>query len=224
MPPESVFVLAPHPDDEVLGVGGTIARLADEGRPVIVAVLTRGYPPDFAEEGTLRNREHNLRAHQILGVAETRFLDFPAARLDTVAHAEVNSALGALMLELRPHQVYLPFAGDIHLDHQLAALSAMVAARPCRASTPSAVYAYETLSETNWNAPGITPAFQPNVFVDITDHLVTKLEAFRAFEMQVQAFPHERSVEALEALARLRGATVGLRAAEAFMLLRQVVA
>lgn len=218
------LILAPHPDDEVLGVGGTIARLVSQGRHVVVAVLTRGFPPDFPEKGTLRNREHQLRAHRILGVSETRFLDFPAARLDTVAHADLNSALGAVLDELRPHEVYLPFAGDIHLDHQLAALSGMVASRPCRWSTPSAVYAYETLSETNWNAPGITPAFQPNVYVDISGYLHIKLEALAAFEMQIQQFPHERSLEAVEALARLRGATVGLRAAEAFMVLRQVVA
>lgn len=224
MPTDSVLVLAPHPDDEVLGVGGTIARRRHEGHAVVVAVVTRGYPPYVSEAGNRINREHCLRAHRVLGVSGTRFLDFPAARLDTVAHADLNAAVGTLMDELRPQEVYLPFAGDIHLDHQLAALSAMVAARPCRASTPSAVYAYETLSETNWNAPGIAPAFQPNVFVNITDHLDTKLKAFRAFEMQVQPFPHERSVDALEALARLRGATVGLHAAEAFMLLRHVIA
>ena len=99
----------------------------------------------------------------------------------------------------------------------------MVAARPHQAAYPGTILAYETLSETNWNAPYLSPAFVPNVFVDITDTLETKLEAMRMYKSQLRAFPHERSVEALRALATLRGATVHRPAAEAFVLVRHVV-
>ena len=221
--PGPVLVIAPHPDDEVLGVGGTIARLAAEGRTVVVAVVTRGYPPHFSEERTAGNREAALEAHRILGVTHTRFLDFPAARLDTVAHADLNAALATLMADVRPGEVYIPFAWDVHLDHQLTALSAMVAVRPCRDTTPAAVYAYETLSETNWNLSVAGLQFCPTVYVNITDQLERKLEAFSVFGMQIKPFPHERSLEAIQALARMRGATVGLAAAEAFMLIKRIV-
>jgi LmbE family N-acetylglucosaminyl deacetylase len=222
-PASTILVIAPHSDDEVLGVGGTIARLSGEGRRVVVAVVTKGYEPDFPQALIDQGRDEAKRAHELLGVGEAVFLDLPAARLDTVAHADVNVRIGSLVDEVRPATVFVPFAGDVHLDHQLVALSAMVCCRPCCERMPSAVYAYETLSETNWNAPYITPAFQPNTYFDISSHLATKLDALRAFSTQMRPFPNERSIEAAEHLARLRGCAVGLPAAEAFVLLRQVV-
>ena len=105
----------------------------------------------------------------------------------------------------------LPFMGDVHVDHQLIFQSAMVAARPHQAAYPETILAYETLSETNWNAPYLTPGFLPNVFIDITDTLDLKLKAMRMYGSQLRASPHERSVEALKALATLRGATVHRR-------------
>jgi len=138
----------------------------------------------------------------------------------------MHRALNAMLLDavrtLAPDELYLPFLGDVHRDHQLVFQSALVAARPCRPGFPRRLYAYETLSETNWNAPYLTPAFTPNHFVDITATLEDKLEAFALFRSQVRPRPHERSLEALRALATLRGATVGLGAAEAFVTIRTV--
>lgn len=220
---ERALVIAPHPDDEVLGCGGTMARLAAMGREVHVAVMTRGMAPRFSEEGVAAVKAEAHAAHALLGIKATHWRDFPAAELDRVAHADVNAAMGDLVREIAPDALFLPFLGDIHLDHQLIFLSGMVAARPRGAVYPLRVYAYETLSETNWSAPGITPAFHPNVFVDISDTVDLKCRAFsECFKSQVQAFPSERSLEALRALALLRGATVYRQAAEAFMLMREV--
>src|SRR3546814_3737988 len=108
-------------------------------------------------------------AHDFLGVTRSHFLDFPAAGLDQVAHAEINGASGRLVQEIDPDTLFLPFIGDVHGDHQLIFTSGMVAARPRASHYPRRVYAYETLSETNWYAPGVTPAFQPNMFVDISE-------------------------------------------------------
>lgn len=216
------LILAPHPDDEVLGCGGTIARLAALGCDVHVAILTRGAPPRFNVRQSDAVRAEACAAHSALGVTETHWLDFPAAELDRVPHADLNAAIGGLVGAIAPDALFLPFVGDIHLDHQRIFHSAMVAARPNRAVYPARIYAYETLSETNWNAPGLTPAFVPNVFVDISDFIAAKLAAFACYRSQVQAFPAERSPEALAALARLRGATVHRAAAEAFMLIRDV--
>ena len=219
---ERALIIAPHPDDEVLGAGGTIARLARQGADVQVCVLTRGDPPRFPEGATERVRRESQVAHQRLGVAQTHFCDFPAAELDRVPHAELNARIGEIVERFRPDALFVPFIGDIHLDHQFAFISAMVAARPRHAEAPKLILAYETLSETNWLAPGITPAFVPNMFIDISDTIDAKIDAFAAFESQVRPFPDERSLEALRALAAVRGASVYRRAAEAFMLVRQI--
>jgi len=216
------LVIAPHPDDEVLGAGGLIARLADAGQDTFVAVITKGQPPAFTEASVAAVRDEARAAHAILGVTETLWLDQPAAELSEVPHMQLNAAIGETVRTIRPDTLVLPFLGDIHLDHQLIFNSAMVAARPRQADYPRQVLAYECLSETNWNAPYLTPGFLPNVFVDISATLERKLEAMQAFKSQLQPAPNERSLEALRALAILRGATIHRAAAEAFVNIRQV--
>jgi N-acetylglucosamine malate deacetylase 1 len=218
-----VVVVAPHPDDEVLGAGGTIARFARMGVEVHVVVLTSGRAPRFSAAAVERVRAEAGQAHEVLGVAHTHWLGFPAAELSEHPHADLNAGLGRVMQELDPGVVLAPHPGDIHLDHQMAFLSTLVASRPHSAQRPTFIAAYETLSETNWNAPYLTPPFVPNLFVDIGDTLPLKLEAFRKFASQVKAEPHERSVRTLTALATLRGATVHLPAAEAFVLVRAIL-
>jgi LmbE family N-acetylglucosaminyl deacetylase len=218
-----VLVLAPHPDDEVLGAGGTIARLSAAGAEVVVAIVTKGAPPLFTETGAEEVRSEAQAAHAHLGVARTVFLSQPAARLDEVPHHRLNQAFGELLREVAPDTLLLPFVGDIHLDHQLTFLSGLVAARPHGVKFPSRILCYETVSETNWNAPLISPTFAPNVFVDISAQLERKLEAMGLFGSQQREFPHERSLAALRALAMFRGSTVHRAAAEAFMLVRQVI-
>ncbi|MFZ1086547.1 MAG: PIG-L deacetylase family protein [Terracidiphilus sp.] len=220
---ERVLVIAPHADDEVLGAGGTIARFTDEGAEVSVIVLTGGFPPDFAEEEEDLIRREAVRAHDILKVKKTIYLDFPAAALDTVAHRELNYALSLLYKRICPTIVFVPFLGDVHLDHQAAFQSAMVMCRPTGGHLPHSVLAYETISETNWNASPVTPGFLPNTYVDISDYLETKLAAFQAYASQVCPFPHERSLETMRALAVMRGSTVHLKAAEAFVALRNII-
>lgn len=217
-----VLVIAPHPDDEILGCGGTMARLIAEGAEVSVAIVTRGQQPQFPLEVVKQVSAEAKKAHALMGVARTFELDLPAAGLDRLSATELNAALAKLVNEVQPDTLFLPFIGDIHTDHQLAFLAAMVAARPRHGEAPRRIYAYETLSETNWYAPGITPAFVPNVFIDISETLERKLDAFRCFESQVRAFPDERSIEAIRALATMRGASMYLKAAEAFMLVRQI--
>lgn len=216
------LVIAPHPDDEVLGCGGLLALLSGLGTPAVRAIVTQGMEPDYCARAIAEIRAEAETAGAILGVAETHWLGLPAAGLDQVPHARLNAAIGELVTKVAPDTLLLPFPGDIHRDHQLVFESAMVAARPSRHSYPVRILCYETVSETNWNAPGLTPVFAPNVFVDIDSTLDRKLNAFRAYASQVRSFPQERSIEALTALARLRGATVHRNAAEAFVLIRDV--
>jgi len=217
------LVVAPHPDDETLGAGGTIARLAKAGHQVTVAVVTTGQPPDYSASDVARVRQEAEQAHAILGVKQTLWLDLPAARLVETPRRALNAALQSAIAQTEPTTMLLPFVGDVHIDHQLTFEAGMVAARPHQAAYPATILAYETLSETNWNAPYLTPGFIPNVFIDITDTLDLKLAAMRTYGSQLRASPHERSIEALKALATLRGATVHRPAAEAFVLVRDVI-
>lgn len=216
------LVIAPHHDDEVLGCAGTIARLSASGAVVQVAVVTRGAPPRFDPRLAATVREEARSAHALLGVERTHFLDFPAAELDRVPQADLNDALEAVVSEAAPDTVFIPFAGDLHRDHQLVFSAALVACRPGARRSPARLLAYETLSETNWNGPYVTPGFAPNVFIDVASTLERKLDAMRLYRSQLREPPSERSLEALRSLATLRGGAAHLFAAEAFVLLREL--
>lgn len=217
-----VLVIAPHPDDEVLGVGGTMARLSDAGAEVHVAIVTSGRAPRFPAEQVAQVLTEAAAAHKVLGVTATHHLDCPAAELGEYAHAELNRAISRVVRQVDARTIFAPHPGDIHLDHQLSFFSTLVAARPHQPVYPTRIFAYETLSETNWNAPYLVPGFLPNLFIDISATLQRKLDAFACFESQQKATPHERSVAALTALATLRGATVHRAAAEGFVTIRVV--
>jgi LmbE family N-acetylglucosaminyl deacetylase len=218
----NVLVVAPHPDDEVLGCGGVIARHAAQGDRVHVAVVTRGiaelFPPELIEE----SRQEMRAAHQILGVSGLSFLDFPAPMLDTVPKYKISNALGNEIKLHMPEILYLPHRGDIHSDHQIIFHSALVAARPINDCPVRRILCYETLSETEWAVPSGENAFIPTVYQDISKYLEVKLKALSCFRTQMKPSPHPRSLLSIENLARLRGATVSSLAAEAFILIREI--
>ena len=218
-----VIVIAPHPDDEVFGCGGTISRFASEGADVYVAIITKGDSTLCKPEEVEQGREHARQAHKLLGVKKTLFFEgIPAAFVDTVPHSKLNKLIRELIDNITPDIMFIPFIGDIHFDHRLIFESCLVAIRPNGQKIPREVYAYETLSETNWNAPMLSYAFTPNTFIDISEHLENKLKAASIFKGQIKPFPNERSLEALRALAIQRGAQVGLHAAEGFVLIRAI--
>jgi len=183
-----VLIMAPHPDDEVLGCGGTIARLTEAGSTVDVAIVTVGKPPRYDRAGVEQLRAEATAAHALLGVGTTHYLDLPAAELDGVPHADLNAAIGRLIDTARPDTIFVPFVGDIHLDHQLVFRSTMVAARPRQATYPRTILAYETLSESNWSAPYVEPMFAPTVYVDIEATLDRKLERSLPIDRNVAPF------------------------------------
>jgi LmbE family N-acetylglucosaminyl deacetylase len=221
---KKAIVFAPHPDDEILGVGGTIAKLVESGWDITVVIVTKGFTPMFDEELIERGRKEAKEAHSFLGVKRTIFLDkYPAAKLDQVSHSELNHDLEMVMTEVNPKLIFIPFLGDIHNDHQLIFRSLMVASRPNRQDIPRKILAYETLSETFWNAPYITPSFNPNVFVDISDYLEQKIKAMSIYSTQLKQFPQQRSLQAIRALAELRGSTINVSAAEGFVLIREII-
>lgn len=219
---KKVLVVAPHPDDEIIGVGGTILKEISSGNEVYVCIFTKGVSPMFEESLVEKTREEARTCHREIGVKETIFLDFPAVMLEKENRYELNGALLETVKRINPDEVYIPHIGDMQKDHQIVAEACMVALRPKYDFAPSAIYAYETLSETGWNIPNVANEFIPNRFVDISDHLQGKADAMKYYGSQLSPFPNARSIEAIEALAKHRGSLMNVMAAEAFMVVREI--
>ncbi len=219
---KSILVVAPHPDDEVLGCGGTIKKAADNNEAVYILIVTKGSPKLYTDERIKIVRAEGLRAHRLLGVNDTLFLDYHAPELDLVSLSELSSSISQVITKHRVTQLYLPHHGDIHHDHRIVFKAGLVAARPVNGCTVKEVYSYETLSETEWSPPFASDAFVPNHFENITDQLDAKIKAMREYKSQLRDFPNPRSIDNIESLARYRGATVGFERAEAFTLIRSV--
>jgi LmbE family N-acetylglucosaminyl deacetylase len=217
-----VLVFAPHPDDEVLGVGGTMAKRAANGDEVYVCVVTKGTEPLWREEAVLRIQQQCREADKLLGVVNTEFLNFPAVMLETVPRYELNGKISDVVQRIKPDEVYIPHRGDMQLDHKMIVDACMVALRPKYDHVVRRIYAYETLSETGWDIPNTVNEFIPTVYEDISESIEIKLEAMKVFSSQVGTFPDARSIRALECLARVRGANVNCNAAEAFCLIREI--
>lgn len=221
----NVLAIAPHPDDEVLGLGGTLHRLAARGHNIVVAIVTKGWSPLFPPEQVDQVRQEALAANPHLGVQTVKFLDLPVTRLNELPRHELNAHFDRLVTDVEPEWVFLPFAGDRHSDHREVFNAAMVALRPAAdRAYVRRIFSYETPSETHWNAAGQEPEFVPQAFVDITDHLTAKLEALQLYASQIRPDPDARSLGAVEALARWRGSIINRSAAEAFMVIREHLA
>ena len=213
---------APHPDDEILGCGGTMAKHIKNGDEVYVCVVTKGVEPLFNKNVIEQTRAEQRSAHEYLGVKETVYLDFPAVMLEEEHRYIINQRILEVVDRIKPDNVYIPHFGDMQKDHAIVSESVLVAVRPKYAFKVKRVYSYETLSETEWNIPHVTNAFLPNYYIDISDTLSDKLNALAKFQSQISDFPNPRSLEAAEALAKLRGSTILTSAAEAFCLVREI--
>jgi N-acetylglucosamine malate deacetylase 1 len=211
-----ILVFAPHNDDEVLGVGGTMAKFSKLGHEVFVCEITSGVQKDLLQSEA-------KRAHRVLGVKNAYFLNFPASRLKEVSSVDLNGKISEVVKDVQPNIVFIPHKGDMHSDHAAVAESAMVALRPVSNEQLQAIYVYETLSETEWNIPSPDNNFNPNVWCDITDTIDLKIEAMKCYESQLREFPNPRSLEAIEALSKYRGSNMCIRNAESFMLVRNIL-
>ncbi len=222
MSPARVLVFAAHPDDEVLGMGGTIALHAADGDEVRVVCVTDGSSTQYPGDADRRERKEReaQSAAKVLGVAEYVHHDLPDMRLDTVAHVDLNRVVEEQVRTFGPETVYAAHP-DVNLDHRALFDSVAVATRPVPEQVVRRVLTYAPTSSTEWT-PAATNWFVPNWFVDITETLPQKLEAFACFETETRAYPHPRSARALEAHAQFFGSTVGCDYAEPFVLVRSV--
>jgi len=214
---DTVLVVGAHPDDEVLGVGGTIAKNADAGDEVHVLIVTEGTTSQYDDEQLIEQKRKQARmCADRLGVTDVHFGDLPDMRLDDVAHVEVNAVIEDWCENLQPDVVYTHSRREVNRDHVEVHDSTLVATRPN--TGVSTILAYETPSSTDF-APN-SDGFEPTLFVDIEEYFRVKVDAFEAYELEIRDYPHPRSVDALEGVARARGAMSNCVMAEAFDVLR----
>ena len=220
-----VIVIAPHADDEILGCGATIAKHIDELDEVFIIVATNasnGAPELFSEHAVMEARLEAIEAHKYLGVMETFFLDFPAPALNAFPEFKISLDFVDLFHKIQPTHLYLPHPGDLHQDHKAIYRAGIVAARPLNNLLIRNIFTYETLSETEWS-PMNERGFRPNYFVDISNYVESKINAMRFFKSQLKDFPHPRSIETIETLAKFRGSTICVNSAEAFFVERMII-
>ena len=210
--------MVPHPDDEVLGCGATIKKHSNKGDEVYLCVVTKAYTPDWTQE-FIDNRKKEINCvNKILGIKETFFLDLPTVKLDTVPQKKINDLIAGCMNKVKPDILYLPFKGDICKDHGLIFNASILAARSRFGCSIKKILCYEVLSETEW---GDIP-FIPNLYIDIFDTLEHKLKAMSCYRSEIKNYPHSRSLEGIKILAQKRGIESGLKAAEAFIIIREI--
>ncbi len=225
----NVLIIAAHPDDEVLGCGGTIAKHILNGDEVHVVILAEG----VTSRDKVRERESRVGelsqlaqaaqgAGRILGVHSVELHGFPDNRMDSVDLLDVVKVVETAIDRYKPDMVYTHHAGDVNIDHRIVHQAVVTACRPLPGQCVKTLLFFEVLSSSEWQTPGSAPAFLPNYFVDISNCLDKKLQALEAYESEMRPWPHPRSLEAVGNLARWHGATVGVEAAEGFVLGRKL--
>ncbi len=218
-----ILVVAAHPDDEIIGVGGTIARHVSKGDEVTCVILGEGNTSRnntyTSVQQTYLEMSHNEThcACKELGVSNIHRHEFSDNRFDSLSLLDIVKVVEGHIDRIGPEVVYTHFGGDINIDHAVTFRAVMTATRPLPGSTIKSVYAFETLSSTEWN---FTSCFRPNYFVNITDYLTKKLNSMKHYQSELREFPHPRSLEAISLNAKVWGAKSGFHAAEPFMLVR----
>jgi len=224
-----VLVVAAHPDDEILGCGGTMALHSQRGDEVYVLILGEGVTSrDEKRDRERREKEiaelkHQVEAaNKIVGTKKTFLFDFPDNRFDSVPLLDIIKVIEKVKNEVKPDIVYTHHHGDLNIDHQITFRAVMTAFRPMRGEKAKEVYSFEVPSSTEWNAPIPASYFMPNYFIDVSNTLELKIKAMKEYKSEIMEYPHPRSPEAIRIYARFRGIQVGLEAAEAFEVIRMI--
>jgi len=223
----SILILVAHPDDEVLGCGGTIAKYAESGANIHVAFLSDGV---FSREGINQEQLDEIetrriaakKACNILGAKSISFGDMPDNRMDSIDLLNIVKVVEGLVNEHKPETIFTHHSGDLNIDHSLTHKATVTACRPQAGHPVKSLLSFEVPSSTEWQLPTSSQIFAPNWFVDISNYLDCKLAALDAYTEELRDWPHPRSMQGVEHLAHWRGATVGVNAAEAFMLGRRL--
>ena len=232
------LIIVAHPDDEVLGMGGTIKKLTKNGDDVKIVIMATGissrrstnyknstqYEIDNQtmkkiNEQILKLRKDAKNASEILGVRDIQFENFPDNEMDTVSNLQITKKIEEIIQSYKPNVVYTHSQFDINVDHRALYFSTITATRPKKNQNVKEVMCFEVPSSTEWYFPS---TFSPNVFVDISEEIQFKLKALKAYKNELQEFPHPRSPEAISAIGKRWGSISGFNNAEAFYLVRQL--
>lgn len=220
-----ILIVAAHPDDEVLGCGGTIAKYTKEGSRVYCLFLGRGKASRggkvIQKEQTLLEREAQ-RSAKILGISKIFFENFPDQQYDSVPILKIIQAVEEIKNRIKPDIIFTHHFGDLNKDHQVTYEAVMTAFRPLPKETVRNIYSFEIPSSTEWGAPKRKNYFVPNVFVDISETFNKKIKALGAYKSEIRLYPHPRSVKGIEIIARRWGMASGKELAEAFELIREI--
>jgi N-acetylglucosamine malate deacetylase 1 len=221
---KKILVVSAHPDDEVLGCGGTIARHVKEGSQVYLIILGEGITSRFSkrEKGLGSSALKTLRTHisdasKLLGIKRTYTFDLPDNRFDSIDLLDIVKVIENVMNELKPDIIYTHHRNDLNIDHRIAFDATLTACRPIEGASVKEIYSYEVPSSTEWNYPCV---FQPNVYIDVSKTIKNKTAAMRAYKSEIRKWPHPRSEKAIIALSQKRGYEIGFDNAEAFELIR----
>jgi N-acetylglucosamine malate deacetylase 1 len=225
----TILVVVAHPDDEMLGCGASIAKWTKAGKVVHILIMAEGATSrDVARDVDAKNEELSLlvrsaqQAGKIIGAASVKLLGFPDNRMDSLDRLDVVKAVEAEIERLQPHTVVTHHCGDVNIDHRITHEAVVTACRPQPDHPVRRLLAFEVPSSTEWQPPSSNVTFQPNWFEDVSETLNLKIEALKVYKSEMWEWPHARSVQSVEHLARWRGSSVGYDAAEAFILLREL--
>jgi len=226
---KKILIIAAHPDDEVLGCGGAMARFVKEGNEVYTLILGEGVTARYEERNEGENtkelkalKEEMDKANQKLGTKKVYSFDFPDNRFDTVPLLDIVKAIEKIKLEIKPQVVFTHHHGDLNIDHGITLKAVMTAARPVEGELIKEIYSFEVPSSTEWNVPSSSTTFIPNCFIDISKTLDTKIKAMEEYKSEIREYPHPRSSGAIEIIAKRWGIQVGHEAVEAFEVIRFV--
>ena len=211
-----ILIIAAHPDDEVLGVGGTVCKHVAQNDEVYVCIVTKANEPEWTAEYIETKKKEQRKVDKLLKIKKRINLNLLTTCLNTIPHGKLNKMIYEVVNEINPNIVYTHFENDLNHDHTLVFRASMVATRPPRRIK---LLCFETLSETEWN----NKTFQPNIWVDIKGYMNTKIKAFKIYRTEVKAYPHPRSEEGIRVLSKKRGSEACFEYAESFMLVRDYI-
>lgn len=220
-----VLVIAAHPDDEVYGMGGTIAKLSSKGYDVYTLIITEGCTTQYKDNPELieEKKKQAFKANSYLGVKKVFFGDLPDMKLDSIEHIKINAVIEKIIRDITPNVVYTHFYGDVNKDHTRVFESTMVAVRPVSSQCVQEIYCYQVPSSTEWAANVTQSTFIPNVFEEISPYYDQKQKSILAYSTELREYPHPRSLEVVKVYDEALAKRNGLNLAEGFMLIRKVV-
>jgi len=221
----NVLVIAAHPDDEVLGCGGVMAKYSGE-KDIYIIILGEGISSrhekreDASKEELLGLQSQSIKVGKLLGAKANLFFNFPDNRFDTVPFLDIVKKIEEIIGEIRPEVIYTHHFGDLNIDHRITFRAVLTATRPINNCSAKEIYSFEIPSSTEWSYQKIENPFVPNVYEDISDTFKKKIEAMGIYQKELREFPHPRSLKGIEIFAQKRGVESGLEYAEAFELIK----